>query len=519
MNLTDSQLQQLEDKKISVKTLEQQIKRFVNGFPLVKLQRAAVVEDGIVKISEDQKQVYIKLYETRKKELDIIKFVPASGAATRMFKFLHEFLQQFDPVVDSINSFVNKKKARELFTFFVGMEKFPFYTEILETLKKEDANWKSLSDREQKVRFVRKMLFKEGYNYTSMPKGLVPFHKYPENIATAFEEHLYEASSYATSQNKSRLHFTIAPAFKDDFKQEFKRIQEIVERKTGTQFEISFSHQQSHTDTVAVDLKNQPILEENGNLFFRPAGHGALLENLNELDADLIFIKNIDNVTVSTFEDEVGSYKKMLAGILLDLQDTSFKYLNQLDQLDQQSPSSELILEIETFITNELLSTLPLDYNKYRVEFQLEAIRNRLNRPLRVCGMVQNEGEPGGGPFWVMNEIGQLSLQIVESAQVDQDNHRQRRIAANCTHFNPVDLVCGLRDYKGNKFDLSKFRDLETGFITRKSRMGTELKAQELPGLWNGAMAHWNTIFVEVPLITFNPVKNVNDLLKPAHQN
>jgi hypothetical protein len=516
MNFTEIQLQQLKEKKILTSTVEAQIKRFVRGFPLLKLERAAVVDDGIVTMDEEKRQRYIDIYDAKKKELDIIKFVPASGAATRMFKFLHEFLQDFDPVEDSINSFVNKKKAKDLFTFFVGLEKFPFYDCVLESLKEEDNNWQALSDREKKVRFVSKMLHKKGFNYTAMPKGLVPFHKYPNTVATAFEEHLYEASSYATSHNKAQLHFTIAPEYRDDFKQEFKRIQNIVEGKTGVEFEITFSYQQTHTDTIAVDLKDQPIVDDNGELFFRPAGHGALLENINRLETDIIFIKNIDNVTVSTFEDEVGSYKKMLAGILLDLQEKSFDYMNRLES---ELPSPELMFEMEEFIKNQLQSTLPLDYHKYKVEYQLESIKDRLHRPLRVCGMVENEGEPGGGPFWVVNEIGQLSLQIVESAQVDHENHRQSKIAANCTHFNPVDLVCGVRDYKGNKFDLTDFRDLETGFITSKSRMGRDLKAQELPGLWNGAMAHWNTIFIEVPLITFNPVKNVNDLLKPAHQS
>ncbi len=516
MIFTDIQLQQLKDKKIELSDLKSQVKRFTNGFPVVKLERAAVVDDGIVKIKEDRQLFYIDLYNERRKDLEILKFVPASGAATRMFKFLHEFLQDFDPVVDSINSFMNKKKAKDLFTFFVGLEKFPFYEDVLAALKGEDENWASLPDREKKVRFVRKMLFKDGFNYTAMPKGLVPFHKYEQHIATAFEEHLYEASSYATSQNKAKLHFTIAPAFRDDFKQEFKRIQEIVERKTGIEFGISFSHQQPHTDTIAVDLHDKPIVDDDGHLFFRPAGHGALLENLNAQDADLIFIKNIDNVTVTTFEDEVGSYKKMLAGKLLDVQEITFGYLKELEN---DKPSESRLLVMEQFITNELQGTLPLDYPKYRLEYQLDAIKTKLNRPLRVCGMVKNEGEPGGGPFWVMGPTGQLSLQIVESAQVDPDNHRQQKIAANCTHFNPVDIVCGIRDYQGNKFDLLKFRDMETGFITYKSRMGIDLKAQELPGLWNGAMAHWNTIFVEVPLITFNPVKNVNDLLKPAHQS
>lgn len=515
MKLTQIQIKQLAKKGISQENLENQISRFKTGFQLVKLQKAAVVNDGILEITKDKSQDFIDLYESKKQELDILKFVPASGAATRMFKFLHEFLQEFDPVVDSFNSFVNKKKARDLFAFFVGIEKFPFYTDIIEDLQKEDSNWPALPDREKKLRFVRKMLFKDGFNYSSMPKGLVPFHKYSNFTATAFEEHLHEASGYATSQNKAKLHFTIAPEFKDDFKQEFQRIQDKVEEKTGVQFDISFSYQQPDTDTIAVDLKDNPIIDEKGNFFFRPAGHGALLENLNRLDADLIFIKNIDNVTVTTFKDKVAFYKKMLAGLLLDVQKRSFEYLGQLDQ---STPSKELLEEIEKFIQNQLQARLPLEYHKYKTEYQLEAVRNRLNRPLRVCGMVKNEGEPGGGPFWVLNETGQPSLQIVESAQVDQDNHQQRKIVSNCTHFNPVDLVCGVRDYKGNKFDLTKFRDLETGFITRKSRIGQELKAQELPGLWNGSMAHWNTIFVEVPLITFNPVKTVNDLLKPAHQ-
>ncbi len=515
MNFTEAQLLQLKEKGISKATVEKQVQRFETGFPVVKLKKAAVVNHGIVRIEDQRKQQLVNLYDDRKSELDILKFVPASGAATRMFKFLHEFLQEFDPVVDSINSFVNKRKARDLFTFFVGIEKFPFYDEVMEALKSENSNWPSLPDREKKVLFVKKMLFKDGFNYTSMPKGLVPFHKYSNHIATAFEEHLHEASSYATSQKKAKLHFTIAPAFRDDFKQEFQRIQDKVESKTGVKFKISFSHQQPKTDTIAVGLDDQPILNDDGLFFFRPAGHGALLENLNDQEADLIFIKNIDNVTVTTFEDEVGAYKKMLAGLLLEIQHKCFDYLKRLES---QDPSTELLQEVEIFIKDQLQGTLPLDYHKYTVKYQLEAIWDRLNRPLRICGMVKNEGEPGGGPFWVLNEVGQASLQIVESAQVDHDNHKQSKIASNCTHFNPVDLVCGVRDYQGNKFDLADFRDLETGFITRKSRMGKELKAQELPGLWNGAMAHWNTIFVEVPLITFNPVKTVNDLLKPAHQ-
>ncbi len=514
-DFTPLQLQQLQEKGIHPETVAQQLKRFKNGFPTLKLRRAALVGDGIVKISDNEKRDFIQLFEKQQDQLHLLKFVPASGAATRMFKFLHQFLQEFDPSLESINSFINRKDARDLFTFFVGVEKLPFYNYVIAALKKEHGNWQQMTDREKKERFVRKMLYSKEFNYSAMPKGLVPFHGYKNHTATAFEEHLYEAAGYAASQGEAYLHFTIAPDFKDMFTQEFERIEELVERKTGKNFEISYSYQKPSTDTIAVDMNNQPIVDDQGHLFFRPAGHGALLDNLNDQEADIIFIKNIDNVTIRSMCPEIEDYKKMLAGMLLQLQQQTFYYLRQLDQ---ENPSDKMLKEMEDFVTNKLNATLPRDYGKYRTTFQLEAIRDRLNRPLRVCGMVENEGEPGGGPFWVTNQYGEDSLQIVESAQVDKDDHRQRHIAANCTHFNPVDLVCGVRDYKGNKFNLHDYRDLDTGFITYKTNKGNKLKAQELPGLWNGAMAHWNTVFVEVPLVTFNPVKNVNDLLKPAHQ-
>ncbi|PRP67619.1 DUF4301 family protein [Nonlabens agnitus] len=515
IELTAIQKEQLKEKRISQETLQKQISRFVNGFPTVKLKKAATVGDGIVRIPESEIKEYVDFYESKREQLDILKFVPASGAATRMFKFLHEFLQEYDASVESINSFINRKNARDLFTFFVGIEKFPFYDAVINSLKKDVDNWQSLTDRDKKERFVRKMLFKDGFNFSAMPKGLVPFHSYGDHKVTAFEEHLHEASGYAATRNVACLHFTIAPAYQNHFVKEFNRIEEAVEAKTGKNYEISFSYQKPSTDTIAVDMQDQPIVDKDGKLFFRPAGHGALLENLNDQDADIIFIKNIDNVTVSTMDEDVSVYKKMLAGVLLKLQEKAFAYLNELQK---NSVDHGAFDEMEQFISDQLLRRLPRDYHKYTKQYKREALIEALNRPLRVCGMVKNEGEPGGGPFWVTNEFGQSSLQIVESAQVDSDDYRQRKIAANCTHFNPVDLVCGVRDFQGNKFDLSQFRDLETGFITHKSRMGHELKAQELPGLWNGAMAHWNTIFVEVPLITFNPVKTVNDLLKPAHQ-
>ena len=515
MNLTDKQKEQLEKKGISEELLNLQLERFAKGFPLVKLDRPAVVNDGIVSSRDLDYDELINHYENRISNLNLIKFVPASGAATRMFKFLHELLNNFDEQEDSLNGYINSNKAQDLFTFLVGMEKFPFYKAVIRSLKSKHKDWLSKPVQAKKLLFIEEMLLEEGFNFASMPKGLVPFHKYKDHTATAFEEHLFEACIYAKSEGIARLHFTIAPAFKDHFKEEFSRIQQIVERKTNATFDISFSYQSSNTDTIAVDQDNKAVVLDDGSLFFRPAGHGALLRNLNELDADVIFIKNIDNVTTSAHEQHVGRYKKTLAGYLLKIQEQVFNYLHHLKSGTVDAVKKS---EIEDFLTEKLDSVLPSSYNKYAQEYQLEYLFDQLNRPLRVCGMVKNEGEPGGGPFWVINNQGEHSLQIVESAQIDNNNKKQKEIAQKATHFNPVDLICGVRDYQGNKFNLMNYCDPETGFITYKTRNGIKIKAQELPGLWNGGMACWNTIFVEVPLATFNPVKTVNDLLKPAHQ-
>jgi ribosomal protein S17E len=515
MKLTAIQKQQLKEKGIAQETLEKQLYRFENGFPGVTLNRAATLNDGIVPIDQLDQPELIASYESARNQLDIIKFVPASGAATRMFKFLHEFLNNFNHNKESINSYINNNKANDLFTFLIGRRDLPFYSEVLASVKKKNPDWNSKSKTEKETIFVREVLTPSGFNYAAMPKGLVPFHKYKDHSATAFEEHLFEASIYSSSNGIARLHFTIAPAFKDHFTAEFERIKKIVEKKTQTQFDISFSYQSPATDTLAVDMENQPIVFEDGTLFFRPAGHGALIDNLNQLDADVIFIKNIDNVTISSLEKETTYYKKLLAGYLLHLRTKTFDYLEVLEKDHVDESTKE---EIEKFLTEELAAVLPKDYHKYKTRYQLEHLHDQLNRPLRVCGMVKNEGEPGGGPFWVRNQRGELSIEIVESAQMDKSDPRQKKIAKSATHFNPVDLICNVRDHKGKKYDLAEYCDEDTGFITYKSRQGKEIKAQELPGLWNGGMAYWNSVFVEVPLITFNPVKTVNDLLKAAHQ-
>jgi hypothetical protein len=515
MKLTTIQEKQLSDKGISKEQLEKQLSRFKNGFPGVLLNRPATINDGIVSIKDLDVDSLISRYESSRDRLDIIKFVPASGAATRMFKFLYEFLNNFDQNQQSTNSYINNNKANDLFTFLIGRRDLPFYEEIMESIKKKNTDWPRKSKTEKETLFIKEILSPLGYNYAAMPKGLVPFHKYEDRSATAFEEHLFEASIYASSNGKARLHFTIAPAFKDHFTTEFDRVKKTVEGKTQTTFDIDFSYQSPATDTVAVDLDNQPIIFEDGTLFFRPAGHGALLNNLNLLDADLIFIKNIDNVTTTNLEQKTCHYKKLLAGYLLQLRSKAFAYLALLEKNNVEDSIKE---EMEAFLTIQLAAVLPKDYYKYKTEYQLEHLHHQLDRPLRVCGMVKNEGESGGGPFWVYNQRGELSIEIVETAQMDKRDLRQKKIAKQATHFNPVDLICNVRNHRGEKYDLTKYCDEDTGFITYKSRQGKEIKAQELPGLWNGGMAYWNTVFIEVPLVTFNPVKTVNDLLKSAHQ-
>lgn len=512
---SDKDIKQIESKGLTLQKVEEQINLFESGLPFINIKDAATINNGIHEITEQQKESYINYYDKLRHQVSVLKFVPASGAATRMFKFLFQFLKDYDFTKESVNSYINRNKAKDLSLFFVGLEKFPFYDEVVKMNKELHPNYDSLSSDEQKYLFVETMLEDNKLNYGNYPKGLLPFHKYKGHISTAFEEHLFEAALYASSNGKANLHFTVSENYNHTFDKEFRRIEKIVEKKTKVAFDISFSHQKQETDTIAVTLKNEPFRDENDNLVFRPSGHGALLENLNDLEADLIFIKNIDNVVVYKFEEEVADYKKVLAGMLLEIQAQAFQYLSDLEK---KKFKEDELLKVAQFLSSKMGVIISEEFEKYSLKYQKAYLFEKLNRPIRVCGMVKNEGEPGGGPFWVKDEKGTISLQIVESAQIDRENKYQNDIFNNSTHFNPVDLVCGMRDYKGDKFDLNKFVDAKTAFITLKANLGTELKALELPGLWNGSMANWNTIFVEVPLITFNPVKTVNDLLKEPHQ-
>ncbi|MEY8849949.1 DUF4301 family protein [Psychroserpens sp. XS_ASV72] len=516
MNFSKQDIAQIEKKGLTVKQVEQQIEIFEDGLPFSNLVSAATIGNGILSLTEQEIDDYVLKYESQLQALSILKFVPASGAATRMFKFLFKFLNEYDIDKESINSYINTHNNKDLSIFFIGLEKFPFYHIVIEKLLKSYPDFYELSTDKQRLLFVKMMLDANKLNYGNYPKGLLPFHEYKNQIiSTAFEEHLFESALYSPDGKDVCLHYTISEQYNHKFDKEFERIKKKVETKTQSKFDISFSHQKESTDTIAVTPKDEPFREVDGSLCFRPSGHGALLENLNDLEADIIFIKNIDNVVNFKYKEIVAKYKKMLAGILIELQGKVFHYLKILDE---GSPSEDMRVEIGEFLINKLNVRINSEFEKYSAKYQMEYLIEKLNRPIRVCGMVKNEGEPGGGPFWVKDESGNESLQIVESAQINKKNKHQKRILKSSTHFNPVDLVCSVKNYKGEKFDLKAYVDPKAAFITMKTKMGKDLKALELPGLWNGSMANWNTIFVEVPLITFNPVKTVNDLLKAPHQ-
>lgn len=510
IDLSQKDLEQLKQKGISKEKIIQQIETFKAGIPFMELDKPAVVSDGILRFSEEEQLEKIHFFEKSKNDLALLKFVPASGAASRMFKAMFNFLDAYDHSQESFPEYVKRTGDSAVGQFASNMEQFPFHAPIMERISGKAGN----KDGEIYL-FVKEMLTAAGLNYGFCPKGLLPFHKYGTETATPFEEHLKEAVFYAKSKDGAHLHFTISIQHNAMFKEEEARAAPKIAHATGTTFNITYSNQKPSTDTIAVDMDYKPFKNSDGSILFRPGGHGALIENLNEQDADVIFIKNIDNVVVDDDLEVVGNSKKMLAGVLLQVQSEAFAHA---ELLDKNQISGEQLIAIKVFLEQKLNVHLPEHYGALAPKEQRLLLKDRINRPIRVCGMVKNEGEPGGGPFWIKDQKGNVSLQIVESAQVDVSNPAQAALLKKSTHFNPVDLVCGIRNHKGRKYDLLPFVDERQGFITSKTKEGKELKALELPGLWNGAMAFWNTIFVEVPLVTFNPVKTVNDLLKPSHQ-
>ena len=475
---TQSEIQQILAHGLSVEQVEKQIEAFRQGFPSLAVVKAASPEDGILCLSDAEVDAAIANYESKVDELSVVKFVPASGAATRMFKELFEFVN-------------DDKRGKGIDTLLQNIEKFAFYEELKAT---------GVDFTDDKA--VVAAIIKEGLHYGAKPKGLVTFHNYSDGARKAIEEHLMEGAQYGASKGVSHLHFTVSPEHKEAFKTLLAERTAKYEERFGIKYDISFSEQKSSTDTIAVNPDNTPFLTDEGKLLFRPAGHGALLSNLNDIEADIIFVKNIDNVTTDALRGDTIRYKKALAGLLLDLQSQTFAHLKALNE------GATDLTEIAEFIEQKLCTKLPKEYDA-------ELLKGILDRPIRLCGMVRNEGEPGGGPFWVKNDDGTQSLQIAESSQISAED---MPLMKEATHFNPVDLVCGVRKADGSKFDLMLYPDPKTGFISSKSSGGRELRAQELPGLWNGAMAKWNTIFVDVPISTFSPVKVVQDLLRPQHQ-
>ncbi len=512
---TEQDLQQFRERGISPEQVEKQLSLFRKGFPFADIRRPATPGDGILVLDETQKKRYEILYEKEGSSFRIVKFVPASGAASRMFKSLFAYHEAWERG--------GRKKGLpapegDMKRFFAGLEKFAFY-DLLEkyVLEKYGVPLPEMKDAGRYGEILDTLLFEPGLGYGALPKGLILFHRYPEGSRTAFEEHLAEGALYAAGgEERVSLHFTVSPEHMDAFCSRMDEVRNFFEERFRVRYHVSYSVQKPATDTVAVTPSNEPFRKEDGTILFRPGGHGALIENLNDLDEDVIFIKNIDNVVPDHLKQDTVEYKKILGGVLLDLRSRIYHWLRKMDA-GRLTPAE--LAEAVSFAEKELMLPMTEGFDALPAAEKEKILYNLFHRPVRVCGMVKNEGEPGGGPFWVAGEEGRLSLQIVESAQIDLSDPAKKELVSHSTHFNPVDLVCAVRDHKGEKYDLRAFVDPDTFFISEKSYDGKELKALELPGLWNGSMARWTTLFVDVPPATFNPVKTVLDLLRPQHQS
>lgn len=504
---TDKDLEQFERKGITPQMVNDQLELLAKGFPFLKLEAAAAVGNGIIQPGDDQCESYIKTWDNYLKSgHSVTKFVPASGAASRMFKDLFAFL---DAAYDTPQTDFEK-------SFFAGISKFAFYSELDACcLANEGQDIPALLGEGKYKAVVSNLLEEKGLNYGALPKGLLKFHTYKSGARTPMEEHMAEGALYAAGADAVvNLHFTVSKEHRALFEKLALESTAAMTKRYGTTYSISFSEQKSSTDTVAAGADGQAFRNADGSILFRPGGHGALIENLNDLDTDIVYIKNIDNVVPDHLKPATVTSKKLLAGILVTVQNKVFDFMRILDSGKYTREQLKPMLD---FARGTLCCRKP-DLENLDTDSLAQWLKSKFNRPIRVCGMVKNVGEPGGGPFLAYNPDGTVSLQILESSQIDLNDPEKKAMFTKGTHFNPVDLVCGIRDYKGAKFDLPKYVDPATGFISSKSKNGRELKALELPGLWNGAMSDWNTLFVEVPLETFNPVKTVNDLLRRQHQ-
>ncbi|MBK9290637.1 MAG: DUF4301 family protein [Bacteroidetes bacterium] len=516
MQLHPKDLDQIRLKGIDQEQIERQLGYFRSGFPYMRLVAPATIGNGIRRIEDEELHRLVEEFDQRKYDYDIIKFVPASGAASRMFKHLFEFSQTFQGKPEEIGEVMKQTDFNSVGYFLKNIRKFAFYDDLKAVIASAGEDIDKLFEEGKLDRIVNYLITERGLDYGALPKALLKFHWYPEGSRLALEEHLVEAAVYAEGQDKvAKIHFTISPEHKARFIELLSELKPAYEARLGVKYLITFSEQKPSTDTIAVDLNNEPFRNDDGTLLFRPGGHGALIENLNDLKEEIIFIKNIDNIVPDRLRETTYQYKKAIGAMLIQLQEQTFEYL---DLLDSGNLNEAELNKIADFARNELMINLTEAFEAYDFMEKVDYLFTQLNRPMRICGMVKNEGEPGGGPFWVISPDGIKSLQIVESSQIDLHDPEQLAIVKASTHFNPVDLVCGVYSFRGEKFDLTNYVDHNTGFISTKSKDGRALKALELPGLWNGAMSDWITIFVETPLITFNPVKTVNDLLRPQHQ-
>ena len=495
----------LSARGIDPSDVERQLEIFRASPPPIRLQRPCTVQDGIVRLQTTSPQLEA-LWRAAASTGRFLKFVPASGAATRMFGFLRD-------------SETTGEANADLSNFFDKLESFPFLEQLERAARQRHGQSCRALWSERPEELIELLFSPAETALASLPKGLLPFHGYDGGAArTAFEEHLREGCVHlAAGDAPASFLFTVSPEHRDSFRKLFAELLPTLRAEFQRRFTSDFTVQAPATDTITVDLDNRPLRGEDGRFIFRPGGHGALLANLQRSQGDLVYLKNIDNIPRSEQQQENGLWKRLLGGYLIHLEQRIHALLDALEQ-GSGEPPTEVLDDAVELLHSAFALRLPDRYRTGPPTDRLPAIVERLNRPLRVCGVVVNRGEPGGGPFWVEHEDGTVSGQIVESSQVDRDDPAQRKIWSGSTHFNPVDLVCALRDRRGAPYDLAAYVDRRTYFVARKELDGRPVKALERPGLWNGAMAGWNTAFVEVPEATFSPVKTLLDLLRPAHQ-
>lgn len=510
-------LQQMVQLGLTEDQVRRQLDCFSKPHSPIRLNRPCTLGDGIIKIGPPELEKYLQLQAQAAAVDRFLKFVPASGAASRMFQVLQIFYDSYGENLEEISQRAASGDAiaRDSLQFLAALRSYPFYPDLAAVMARDGLSLEAVLEQGQFKTVLEYLLTDRGLNYASLPKGLLKFHCYLNGCRTPFEEHLCEVAHYLGGRgHPCRVHFTVSPEHEERCCRLLQEVKPAYEEKFQLAFEIGFSCQSRSTDTIAVDADNRPWRDKNGHLLFRAAGHGALLKNLGDLQGDLVYIKNIDNVAPDHLKEPTYHWNKILGGYLVALQQDVHHWL----RLMRNRVADDVLTEGEDYCRSRLFITLPDSCQSWSAREKQAYLVKKLGRPIRVCGMVPNTGEPGGGPFWVEGPDRTLSLQIVEKAQVDFSDSRQEAIWRAATHFNPVELVCGLRDEAGHAFDLGQYVDQEAGLISEKSKDGKVLKALELPGLWNGAMADWITVFVEVPGVTFDPVKSVVDLLRPEHQ-